>query len=82
MSNIWFVNLLLLFLIVSSESVVKNVLFVIVDDLRPSFGIYKGEAFTPNIDALSETGAVFQNAFAQVGNAHVPYLYYTKYLFT
>uniref|UniRef100_A0A1Y1KS11 Sulfatase N-terminal domain-containing protein n=1 Tax=Photinus pyralis TaxID=7054 RepID=A0A1Y1KS11_PHOPY len=43
-----------------------NVLFIIVDDLRPSLGIYGDDnARTPNIDALAKKSAVFTNVFAQ-----------------
>ncbi|XP_061454789.1 iduronate 2-sulfatase [Rhineura floridana] len=43
-----------------------NVLFIIVDDLRPSLGSY-GDTLvkSPNIDQLASHSVVFQNAFAQ-----------------
>lgn len=45
----------------------KNVLFVIVDDLRPAIGYYgDGKAVTPHIDDLAAKSATFFNAFAQV----------------
>lgn len=41
-----------------------NVLFILVDDLRPDLGIYgHPTAQTPNIDALGQSGLVFENAF-------------------
>jgi iduronate 2-sulfatase len=44
-----------------------NVLFIIVDDLRPAIGAYGDDVVqTPNIDALAASGFVFDNAFATV----------------
>ncbi|GFY72761.1 iduronate 2-sulfatase [Trichonephila inaurata madagascariensis] len=44
----------------------KNVLFIVVDDLRPALGCYGDErAITPNIDQLASKGVVFKNAYAQ-----------------
>ena len=44
-----------------------NVLFIIVDDLRPSIGAYGDPvAYTPHIDQLASRGFVFKNAFASV----------------
>lgn len=41
-----------------------NVLFILVDDLRPDLGIYgHPTAQTPNMDALGRSGIVFDNAF-------------------
>ncbi|KAK5643922.1 hypothetical protein RI129_007767 [Pyrocoelia pectoralis] len=43
-----------------------NVLLIIVDDLRPSLGVYGDKnARTPNIDTLAKKSAVFTNVFAQ-----------------
>lgn len=48
-------------------SVKNNVLFIVVDDLRPALGCYGDKtAYTPNIDALAAKSFVFTNAFAQV----------------
>ena len=44
----------------------KNVLFLVVDDLRPALGIYgQREALTPNIDQLGERSTLFARAYAQ-----------------
>ncbi|MBE9463621.1 sulfatase [Dyadobacter subterraneus] len=44
----------------------RNVLFIIVDDLRPALGCYGDKfAYTPNIDALAKTGTLFQRAYCQ-----------------
>ena len=43
-----------------------NVLFIGIDDLRPTLGSYgDGRAVTPHLDALSRTGTVFLRAYAQ-----------------
>lgn len=43
-----------------------NVLFILVDDLRPDLGVYgHPTAQTPNIDALGASGIVFESAFTQ-----------------
>lgn len=43
-----------------------NVLFIVVDDLRPSLGCY-GEKYmvTPNIDNLAKHSVLFENAYVQ-----------------
>lgn len=44
-----------------------NVLFIAVDDLRPSIGCYGDEhAITPSIDRLAARGVKFENAHCQV----------------
>ena len=44
----------------------KNVLFLVVDDLRPALGIYgQREALSPNIDQLGERSTLFEKAYAQ-----------------
>ena len=44
----------------------RNVLLIIVDDLKPVLGAYGDRAaFTPNIDRLAARGTIFKNAFAQ-----------------
>ena len=43
-----------------------NVLFIIVDDLRPLLGCYgHTEMHTPNIDRLAERGTLFNRAYCQ-----------------
>ncbi len=43
-----------------------NVLFIIVDDLRPMLGCYgHSEMHTPNIDRLAERGTLFNRAYCQ-----------------
>ena len=43
-----------------------NVLFIIVDDLRPMLGCYgHSEMHTPNIDRIAEQGTLFNRAYCQ-----------------
>ena len=43
-----------------------NVLFIVVDDLRPLLGCYEHpEMHTPNIDRLAERGTLFNRAYCQ-----------------
>ena len=43
-----------------------NVLFLVVDDLRPELGCYgKDYIKSPNIDALAKSGMVFNRAYCQ-----------------
>ena len=48
------------------EKVPPNVLFLVSDDLRPSFGAYGGPIQTPNLDRLAGQGTTFLRAYAQV----------------
>ncbi|XP_072171550.1 iduronate 2-sulfatase-like [Diadema setosum] len=48
-----------------SAAAKPNVLFIVVDDLRPSLGCYGGPIISPNIDQLAHQSAVFTNAMAQ-----------------
>ncbi|KFM76084.1 Iduronate 2-sulfatase, partial [Stegodyphus mimosarum] len=44
----------------------KNVLFIVIDDLRPALGCYGDEkAVTPNIDQLASKSVLFKNAYTQ-----------------
>lgn len=52
---------------------VKNILLIIVDDLRNDIGPYLdkthpmyGSTFTPNIDSLAQRGVTFQRAYVQL----------------
>jgi iduronate 2-sulfatase len=55
----------------------KNVIFIIVDDLRPQMSPYYGadypypayqkKMFTPNLDRLAGESIVFQRAYVQIG---------------
>lgn len=52
--------------VVAKSAGKPNILFVIVDDLRPLIGCYGDEiAVTPNLDALASDGMVFERAYAQ-----------------
>ena len=44
-----------------------NVLFIVIDDLRPALGCYGNEfMITPNIDQLASKSVVFERAYVQV----------------
>lgn len=44
-----------------------NIIFVLIDDLKPALGCYGDKnAYTPNIDFLAKKSFVFYNVFAQV----------------
>lgn len=72
-----FTHLILAFLAVATPSLNQpladektqrpNVLFIAVDDLRPSIGCYGDiHAITPNIDRLAKRGVLFERAYCQV----------------
>jgi arylsulfatase A-like enzyme len=43
-----------------------NVLFIVIDDLRPEIGCYgNDEMITPNIDRLASKGVKFNRAYCQ-----------------
>ncbi len=45
----------------------KNVLFIVVDDLRPQLGCYgHKQMLSPNIDRLASEGVIFSSAYCQV----------------
>ena len=51
------------------EVVSKNILFLVVDDLRPMLGCYgHPDAVTPNIDALAKRGLTFLNNHCQIAS--------------
>jgi len=50
----------------SNEKPKPNVLFIIVDDLRPELGCYGVKAHTPNIDKLANEGILFERAYCNV----------------
>ncbi len=53
--------------LVQAQEKKMNVLFIIVDDLRPELGCYGSEAvITPHIDKLANRGVLFQNAYCNV----------------
>jgi iduronate 2-sulfatase len=45
-----------------------NILFVSIDDLKPTIGVYGDQyAVTPNLDAFAKTGLTFMRAYSQAG---------------
>jgi hypothetical protein len=45
----------------------SQVLFIVVDDMRPDLGAYNATiAHTPNMDRLAATGMLFSRAYVQV----------------
>ena len=45
----------------------NNVLFIMVDDLRPELNIYgQSQIISPNIDALANSGVTFNRAYCNV----------------
>ena len=49
------------------DSTRPNVLFLVVDDLRPQLGCYgRRQMVTPHIDALASRGVLFRRAYCQV----------------
>ncbi|QWX83018.1 sulfatase [Cellulophaga sp. HaHaR_3_176] len=50
------------------EVIKPNILFISIDDLRPTLGAYEDPtAITPNIDQLASEGMTFRQTFSQVG---------------
>ena len=73
LKNKWIlISLLLLVIACESESQVSklktpNVLFIMVDDLRPELGIYGNQVVkSPNIDQLAREGSFFSRHYVQV----------------
>ena len=63
-------RLVMLFVLASFQTLSaqqkKNVLFIVVDDLRPALGCYGDTlASSPNIDRLAKSGTVFKAAYCQ-----------------
>lgn len=51
----------------TTDAVKPNVLFISIDDLRPTIGVYGDSvAITPNIDRLAAEGMTFRQTFTQV----------------
>ncbi|KRP18534.1 MAG: sulfatase [SAR92 bacterium BACL16 MAG-120619-bin48] len=68
-------NLLLIFMCslsiafnaIASDVKPANILFIMIDDLRPELGAYGSTAVkSPNIDSLASEGVLFANAYANV----------------
>lgn len=61
------ITILSVFVNIYCASKDKNVLIVIIDDLKPNLGFYGYKnALTPNFNALANRSFVFTNAFTQV----------------
>ena len=63
-------NLRLLLLFVFAATVARaadrpNVLFIVIDDLRPELGCYGGAAVSPNLNRLAGRGVLFERAYVQ-----------------
>ena len=69
--NKWFKYVLIVTFIIEGsaqvEQPLKNVLFIMVDDLRPELNIYgQSHIKSPNIDALASEGVTFNRAYCNV----------------
>ena len=65
----FFIFFLLFSLVVSAQNQPqpKNVLFIMVDDLRPELSLYgQNQIISPNIDALGASGVTFNRAYCNV----------------
>ena len=56
----------LLLCIISRAEPKKNVLFIVVDDLRTQLGAYGESTKTPSLDNLASTSMVFERAYVQL----------------
>jgi arylsulfatase A-like enzyme/GH35 family endo-1,4-beta-xylanase len=66
MKQLIFSFLLLLFSLQIIAQEKTNILFILVDDLKPTIKAYGDDfAITPNMDKLAEKGFVFQRAYTQ-----------------
>lgn len=55
------------FSVLAQKTEKMNVLFIVVDDLRPQLGSYGNTVIqTPNLDAFAKTAVQFNNAYSQV----------------
>lgn len=70
LKSVYILLLILSFNIIAGQSQKKskpNVIFIVVDDLRPELGVYGNSTIkTPNIDKLARRGTTFTNAYCQV----------------
>lgn len=67
MHRLFFLILSVCLLLDTVVSKRPNILFVIIDDLKPALNCYGDKiAYTPNIDYIANKSFVFNNAFAQV----------------
>ena len=69
--NKWFKYVLIVTFIIEGSAQVEqpliNVLFIMVDDLRPELNIYgQSHIKSPNIDALASEGVTFNRAYCNV----------------
>ena len=59
-------SLLFLPLCLQGKEDIKNVLFIAIDDLRPTIGCYGDSyAITPHLDAFAAKSLLFRNAYCQ-----------------
>lgn len=63
----WLIALLLVLAATAhAQTPPRNVLFIVVDDLRPEFGAYGATYIdSPNLDALAQSGMRFDRAYCQ-----------------
>ena len=52
----------------NTTTAIRNVLYIVVDDLRPQLGCYghNDTVSTPHIDQLARTGTLFRHAYVQI----------------